>query len=152
MLSPRGLQRRPLQSLHVHVERALLKRHRKRLRGYALQPRQQTQVRITETHAAVQQPAEAHLLRLRLGTARGLRLTVIHAGLVQDALNDELDQPVVLGARVRVGVRDLPITRKEFGDEWVHFAETLHARVARVPVLVLEVIGEARQGQQEAHR
>lgn len=77
-------------------------------------------------------------------------MAVINTGLVQDALDDELNEAVVLrrGDRMR-GVDALPVTRQEFLHQRMHLPETLYPGVAGIPVLVLQVVRQPRQGEQQ---
>ena len=48
------------------------------------------------------------------------------------------------------GVGALSVTRQKLLDQRVHLAEALNSRVARIPILILQVVREPRQRQQQA--
>ena len=78
-------------------------------------------------------------------------LAVIDARLVQNPLDYQLYQPIVFrgGDRVsRIGA--LPVPGQKLLHQRVHLPEALNPGVARIPILVLEVVGEPRKGQQQA--
>lgn len=77
--------------------------------------------------------------------AGSFRLAVIHAGLVQNAFDDELYEPVILrrGDWMR-RIDGLSVAGQELLHQRVYLAETLYPGVAGVPVLVLQVIGQPR--------
>lgn len=69
---------------------------------YYLQPTEKAEVRVAELGLG-QESGELDPV-VRLG-ARGLGLTVVDAGLVQDALDEELQEAVVAGHAARRGGR-----------------------------------------------
>lgn len=94
------------------------------------------------------QQQNAHLFAL-LG-ARCLGLAIVDARLVQNALDDELYEPVVPGHRHRIArIRALPVARQKLLHQRIDLAKALDPGVARIPVLVLEVIREPGQGEQQ---
>ncbi|TNN36625.1 hypothetical protein EYF80_053203 [Liparis tanakae] len=72
----------------------------------------------------------------------------LDAALVEDALDEQLEQPVPAGPEARLA--QLPVRGDELGHHGAGLFEAMDARRARVPVFELSVGGEARQREQEA--
>ena len=75
-------------------------------------------------------------------------LTELHAALVQDPFDEQLEEAVP--ARPEAGLAQLPVRGDELGHHGAGLLEALDARRARVPVFELGVVGEARQGEEQA--
>lgn len=78
-------------------------------------------------------------------------LTIVYARLVEDALDHELNEPVVLGAAAQwmSGIGGFPVARQKLLHQRIDLAKALHPRVAWIPILVLQIVGEPRQREQQ---
>lgn len=74
-------------------------------------------------------------------------LTELHAALVQDPLDEQLEEAVA--TRPEASLAQLPVRGNELGHHGAGLFEAVHACRARVPVLELGVVGEAGQRQEE---
>lgn len=74
-------------------------------------------------------------------------LTELHAALVQDPLDEQLEEAVA--TRPEAGLAQLPVRGNELGHHGAGLLEAVHACRARVPVLELGVVGEAGQREEE---
>lgn len=75
-------------------------------------------------------------------------LAELHTALVQNPLDEQLEEAVPAGPEARLA--QLPVSRDELGHHGTGLLEAVDARRARVPVLELGVVTEARQRQEEA--
>lgn len=75
-------------------------------------------------------------------------LAELHAALVQDPLDEQLEEAVPAGPEA--GLAQLPVGGDELGHHGARLLEAVDARRARVPVLELAVVAEARQREEEA--
>ena len=74
-------------------------------------------------------------------------LAELHAALVQDALDEQLEEAVAAGPEARLA--QLAVGGDELGHHGAALLEAVDARRAGVPVLELGVVGEPRQREQQ---
>ena len=84
--------------------------------------------------------------RLRFALRRP-HLAELHAALVQDALDEQLEEAVPAGPEARLA--QLAVGGDELGHHGAALLEAVDARRAGVPVLELGVVGEPRQREQQ---
>ena len=108
VLRPARLQNRLLDPLHVHVQTPLLEWTGECVRGQRLEPGEQGEVAVVEL-ALAQDVGE--LDRVRVLARRRLLLAVVDTALVEDALDDQLEEPVV--GRHQAGTKSAPVWRSE---------------------------------------
>lgn len=82
-----------------------------------------------------------------LGHSPESYLTELHAALVKDSLDEQLEEAVPAGSEARF--TQLPVRRDELCHHGTRLLEAMDTSRARVPVLELSVVGEAGQGEEE---
>ena len=122
VLGPARLENRLLDPLHVHVQTSLLEWTREGVGGQRLEPGEQGEVAVVEL-ALAQDVCE--LDRVRVLARRRLLLAVVDTALIENAFDDELEQPVIGRDKAGPRRRRSSFAGQKLSDEWKYLLETV---------------------------